>query len=86
MVQSKPRECVMIDGSRFCKSEMTTPKDVAEVLIGFPLLIITWVVLGICVAKIMEKGLHIDIDHPFVMMAGMLIPPMLAGLIVLLFN
>ena len=86
MVQSKPRECMMVDGSRFCKSEPTTPQDVGSVLIGFPLGIITWLFLGICVAKIMEKGFHIDIDHPLVMLAGMLVPPMFVGVIVLLFN
>lgn len=86
MVQSKPRECLMIDGSRFCKSEPTTPQEVGTVLVMLPLILITWVVLGICVAKILEKGFHIDIDHPLVMMAGMLVPPMLAGIIILLFN
>jgi hypothetical protein len=86
MVQSKPRECVMIDGSRFCKSEPTTPKEMGSVMVGFPLGIITWVILGICVAKILEKGFNIDIDNPFVMLAGMLVPPMLVGVIILLFN
>ena len=86
MVQSKPKECVMIDGSRFCKSEITTPKEMGSVMVGLPLILISWVLLGICIAKILEKGVGIDIDNPLVMLAGMLVPPMLVGVIILLFN
>ena len=82
MVQSKPKECVMIDGSRFCKSEITTPKEMGSVMVGLPLILISWVLLGICIAKILEKGVGIDIDNPLVMLAGMLVPPMLVGVII----
>ena len=76
----------MIDGSRFCKSEITTPKEMGSVMVGLPLILISWVLLGICIAKILEKGVGIDIDNPLVMLAGMLVPPMLVGVIILLFN
>jgi hypothetical protein len=76
----------MIEGSRFCKSEPVTPQGMAGVLIGIPAGIIFWVVTGICVAKICEKAFHIDIDHPFVMIAGMLVPPMMVGLVILLLS
>ena len=86
MVQSKPKECVMIDGSRFCKSEITTPQDVGNVLIFFPLGLITWIILGFVVAKIFEKFFNVDYDNPIAMIAGMLVPPMMVGVIILLFS
>ena len=61
MVHSKPKECVMIDGSRFCKSEITTPKDLAAVLIGVPVAFIFWAITGFVVAKIVCKYFDTDI-------------------------
>jgi len=87
MVQSKPKECVMIDGSRFCKSEITTPKDVAEALIGIPSAFIFWAIMGFVVAKIVSKYFNIDLDdNPVPLLLGIVVPPMLVGVIILLFN
>ena len=87
MVQSKPRECIMIDGSRFCKSEITTPKDLAEVLIGVPAAFIFWAITGFVVAQIVCKYFDTDIaDNPIPLIFGILVPPMLVGVIILLFN
>ena len=86
MVHSQHRECVVIDGSRFCKSEITTPQDMGNVLIGFPLGLITWAIMGFCVAKIFEKFFNIDYDNPMVMIAAMLLPPMMVGVLILLFS
>ena len=87
MVQSKPRECIMIDGSRFCKSEITTPKDLAEVLIGVPAAFIFWAITGFVVAKIVSKYFDINFDdNPVPLLLGVVVPPMLVGVIILLFN
>lgn len=76
----------MIDGSRFCKSEITTPQDVGNVLIFFPLGLITWIILGFVVVKIFEKFFNVDYANPIAMIAGMLVPPMMVGVIILLFS
>ena len=87
MVHSKPKECVMIDGSRFCKSEITTPKDLAAVLIGVPVAFIFWAITGFVVAKIVSKYFDINFDdNPVPLLLGVVVPPMLVGVIILLFN
>lgn len=87
MVHSQPRECIMVEGSRFCKSEPATPEGAAAALIGIPASIIFWGIMGFVVAKIVSKYFDIDIvDNPVGMIAGILVPPMLVGVIILLFS
>jgi len=87
MVHSQPRECIMVEGSRFCKSEPATPEGIATGLIGIPAAIIMWAIMGFVVAKIVSKYSDTDIvDNPLCMFAGILVPPMLLGLIILLFS
>jgi len=86
MVHSEPRACVVIEGKTFCETHPTTPESVANALIGIPLGLITWAILGFCVAKIFEKIFDVDFDNPIVMIAAMLLPPMMVGVIVLLLS
>ena len=87
MVQSKPKECIMLDGSRFCKSEPATPGDIAAGLIGIPAAFIFWGITGFVVAKIVSKYFDINFDdNPVPLLLGVVVPPMLVGVIILLFN
>lgn len=87
MVQNKPKNCVVIDSKLFCESNPMTPKELSGVLIGIPAAIIFWGVMGFCVAKIVSKVFDItDMDNPLLMIAGLLVPPMIVGLIVLLLS
>ena len=86
MVHSEPRACVVIEGKTFCETHPATPEGVAGALIGIPAVIIMWGVMGFVVAKVCEKGFGIDIDNPLAMIAGMLVPPMIIGVIVLLLS
>ena len=87
MVHSQPKNCVVIDSKTYCETTPTTPEGLATALIGIPAVIIFWGITGFCVAKIVSQALKIDIeDNPLPLIAALLVPPMVVGLIILLLS
>jgi hypothetical protein len=67
-----PRECVVIDGHRYCRDEELTHAHLGWSLV---LVAVGLVYIGILVWQMVEK------DRPWLLAAGLLIPMIVTGLV-----